>query len=145
MKVLIQMDKFRLTTQKKSFRRDFTAEMRSYIESARRSFFFRKWRDYRDLTQGQLAAAAALSGPSSISQIESGKQGWNDSTLILIARALHCLPGELLMRDPFETEPLMSIWALIPPERREQALAVLRTFAVSGSQTAEPRTGTYTA
>lgn len=62
-------------------------------------FFFKEWRKKRRLTQEQLAELVGVTPPS-ISQLENGKQGFTDTTLLQIASALKCHPGELLMRDP---------------------------------------------
>jgi DNA-binding Xre family transcriptional regulator len=47
--------------------------------------------------------------PSTISQLEKGKQGFTNSTLEAFAWALNCNPGDLLMRDP--TKP-NNIWTI---------------------------------
>jgi len=62
-------------------------------------FFFREWRKKRRLTQEKLAEMVGVSPPS-ISQLENGKQGFTDTTLLQLAQALGCHPGELLMKDP---------------------------------------------
>lgn len=61
--------------------------------------YIRQWRKHRKLTQEQLGEAANLSA-ASISQLETGAQGFTDSTLYAIARALDCSPGDLLSRPP---------------------------------------------
>lgn len=90
-------------------------------------FFFREWRKHRGKTQEELAEIMGVS-TSSISQLETGKQGFTDTTLIALAEALNCEPGDLLMRNPLDTEAPWSIWDKIKPERRPQALDVLKTF-----------------
>lgn len=67
--------------------------------SRKTRFFFKEWRKYRGHTQDELAALVGVS-TSSISQLETGKQGFTDSTLIALAEALKCSPGELLIRNP---------------------------------------------
>lgn len=94
----------------------------------RPKFYFREWRNHRGLNQEELADLVGLTGPS-ISQLENGKQGFTDTTLIALADALNCRPGDLLMRNPLDTEAVWSIWDNIPPERRDQAVKVLKTFA----------------
>lgn len=92
-----------------------------------RRYFFKEWRKHRGLTQEQLAERVGMS-PSSISQLEKGRQGFTDSSLALIAEALLCEPGDLLMRNPLDTEAPWSIWENIPQTERAQAIAILRTF-----------------
>ena len=98
-------------------------------------YYFREWRKYRGFKQEDLAELVGVTAPS-ISQLETGKQGFTDTTLKALADALACQPGDLLMRNPLDTEAVWSIWDNIPPERREQAVKVLKTFAN------EPKTGT---
>jgi len=90
-------------------------------------FFFKEWRKFRGKTQEELGDMIGMT-PSSISQLETGKQGFTDSTLTAIAEALNCEPGDLLMRNPLDTEAPWTIWENIKPERRPQALDVLKTF-----------------
>ena len=88
----------------------------------------RAWRKLRGLTQEQLAEAIEMSA-ASISQLERSKQGVTGSTLVAIAEALRCEPGDLLSVDPKGTDYL--IWQRIrslPPDKRTQALRLLRLF-----------------
>ncbi len=92
-------------------------------------FYFQKWREYRGLTQETLAGIAGGTG-SSISQLENGKQGFTDTSLKSLAKALKCHPGELLMRDPtandlwtaWETSPLLQTLFSRVSEVPDQAL-----------------------
>ena len=94
-----------------------------------RRYYFREWRKFRGLTQDQLAERVGMS-TSSISQLEAGRQGFTDSTLTLIAEALQCQPGDLLMRNPLDTQAPWSIWENIPEDQRSHAIAVLKTFEI---------------
>lgn len=49
-------------------------------------FFFREWRKYRGLNQEALAEIVGVT-TSTISQLETGKQGFTDSTLVALADA----------------------------------------------------------
>jgi transcriptional regulator with XRE-family HTH domain len=53
------------------------------------------WREYREMTQQQLAAAAGISA-SYLSQIESGKRRGSAEVLAAIARALRLTVDDLL-------------------------------------------------
>ena len=99
----------------------------SRLKAEPRKYFFREWRDYRGLTQAQLAERVDMS-TSFISQLERGEQGFTDSTLALLAEALQCEPGDLLMRNPIDTETPWSIWDNIPVAARPQAIEILKTF-----------------
>ena len=61
--------------------------------------FIREWRKARGMTQEQLAEAIGAA-VSSISQLETGKQGYSQSTLEAIARALTTSTAELLTERP---------------------------------------------
>lgn len=92
-------------------------------------FFFRQWRIHRNLTQEELAEMVGLT-PSSISQLEGGKQGFSDTTLIALAKALECSPGDLLMRNPLDDDPAeWSIWEDVKrSSQRDQIVAVVKTM-----------------
>jgi transcriptional regulator with XRE-family HTH domain len=78
-------------------------------------FHFREWRKFREKTQEDLASEVGLSA-SSISQLETGKQGFTGDTLIAFARALNCHPGELLLCNPLDPD---GFWHLF---RKAEAL-----------------------
>lgn len=90
-------------------------------------YFFREWRDYRGLSQEELAHRIGQTAPS-ISQLENGKQGFRDVTLLAIAAALDCHPAELLARDPFDRDSVWSIWESIAEEDRPAALRAISGF-----------------
>jgi transcriptional regulator with XRE-family HTH domain len=89
--------------------------------------FIREWRRYRELTQERLAERVNMS-VASISQLETGKQGYSQETLEKLADALSCQPGELLMRDPLRDDAPWSILDSLKPETRAQAITVLRAL-----------------
>jgi len=94
----------------------------------RPKFHFRAWRKFRRLTQQQLADRVDMSA-SSISQIESGEQGFSDVTLRSLAHALDCQPGDLLSRDPFveAAESEFEIYVKqLDAEKRRRALMILK-------------------
>jgi phage repressor protein C with HTH and peptisase S24 domain len=63
----------------------------------------KEWRKYRKMTQEALADAVGVV-TASISQIETGKQGFTDTTLYAIADALQCSAGDLLTKAPPSTD-----------------------------------------
>lgn len=91
-------------------------------------FFFREWRKHRKLNQETLADRVGLTA-SSISQLENGKQGFTDKTLIALAEALECHPGELLLRDPTREDsffPLCMAAERIEGPERQHVMEVFK-------------------
>ena len=58
----------------------------------------RVWREYRQLTQRQLAAAAGISTPY-LSQLESGKRAGKTEVLAAIAQALNVTLEDIVKTD----------------------------------------------
>ena len=89
----------------------------------------RLWREFRQMTQEQLAEAVGTTA-SVISLIESGHRQLSLKWLQRLAPPLRTTPGFILDHDPNDlpTE-VLEIWNHIPEESQEQAIAVLRTFA----------------
>lgn len=85
----------------------------------RRKLYIAEWREYRGLTQEQLAERVDMS-VSNISQLERGLQGYSTEGLEAIAHALQCEPGHLHMVDPNRDEDIWSLWETAKDgERRE--------------------------
>ena len=97
--------------------------------------FIKEWRRHRGLTQEQLAERIDTSA-SAISQLETGKQSYTQRILEDIALALNTEPASLLAEDPARQD---EIWQLLekirrlPPATRRQAIAILETFAMTGT------------
>lgn len=89
--------------------------------------FIKAWRKYRNLTQERLAERINMAA-SSISQLETGKQDYTQATLEALADALTCSPGDLLMRNPLDTEAIWSIWEKLKPPQKRQAIELLRVL-----------------
>ena len=91
----------------------------------------RAWREFRRMTQVQLADAVGTKG-SVISLLESGDRRLSDKWLRRLAPTLQTTPGHLLDYDPEDVPTdLLEIWASIPEDRRAQAIEVLNTFRKS--------------
>lgn len=86
--------------------------------------FVRNWRIHRGMTQETLAGLIGRS-VSTISQLESGKQGPSLETLERIGKALNCRAGDLLSRDPKTDGALLDIWDNLDPPGRRRALKML--------------------
>lgn len=88
----------------------------------------RAWREYRGLTQTQLADAVGTTH-GVISLLERGDRKLSDEWLRKLAPALHTKPGVLLDYGPDEPcAAILELWADIPEERRRQAIEILLTF-----------------
>ena len=95
-------------------------------------YFFREWRKYRGLTLARLAERTGLS-QGGLSQLETGRQGFSDTTLEILAEALNCSPGDLLMRNPLDTDGPWSIWSTLSPTQRTQAIEMMKVLKLTGT------------
>lgn len=97
--------------------------------------FVREWRKHRGFTQEQLAERIGVS-VGLISQLETGRVAYTQSTLEGIADALSTSPASLIMRNPVDDS---AIWALeeqlakATPDQRRQAFAIVETLLKTGS------------
>jgi transcriptional regulator with XRE-family HTH domain len=90
--------------------------------------FLRAWREYRRMTQAQLAEAVDTTG-AVISLLEAGHRGLSDKWLRKLAPVLGTTPGHLLDVDPNDvSSDILEIWAGVPEESREQVLSIIKTF-----------------
>ncbi|MDW9814959.1 helix-turn-helix domain-containing protein [Sinorhizobium meliloti] len=106
-----------------------------HLKPERPRYFFKEWRKKRGLTQEELAETVGVT-PSSISQLENGKQGFTDTTLSALAEALSCNPGDLLMRNPLDEDAPWSIWDNVKkasPDKRREIVAVVETMLRTGT------------
>lgn len=94
----------------------------------RRPLFLRQWRKHRGLTQEKLAERLGTS-KGYISELESGKQRYNQQHLEALAEALDCDPVDLLIRDPTDPEGIWSIWDRVRPVDKETAKRILEQLA----------------
>lgn len=94
----------------------------------RRRTYLKEWRIYRSLTQQDLALRLGVTH-TIISKIENGKRPYSQGFLEAAAEALMTDPASILMRDPSSPDFIWSIWDAIPETSKEQAIAVLKTFA----------------
>jgi transcriptional regulator with XRE-family HTH domain len=97
--------------------------------------FIKAWRKHRELTQEQLASRIDVA-VSTISQLETGKQGYSQPMLEALAGALGCQPADLLMRDPSRDKAVWSIEEQLkkaPPDRQVQIIAVVETMLKTGT------------
>ena len=89
----------------------------------------RAWREFRGLTQAQLAEKVETSD-NVISVLESGARGLSDKWLRKLAPPLGTTPGFLLDYDPGDLpSEFLEVISRIPEARKRQALEILKTFA----------------
>lgn len=73
---------------------------RKFIKSGRRGrTFIAKWREFRGLSQEELADRMGTTG-ATVSRVESGKTPYSQDFLESAAEALGCAPADLISRDP---------------------------------------------
>lgn len=96
---------------------------------ARRRIFLKQWREYRGLTQEQLADRVGWS-VGNVSQLERGLQGYSDEGLALLADALQCTPGQILDVDPTDDSAIWSLWERARPGQRNTLLEVAREMVI---------------
>lgn len=88
----------------------------------------RAWREYRHLSQVQLAELAGTHS-SSISELESGKLQLSPKWLRLLAPALGITPGFLLDHTPEDADSAFLAEALaVPKEDRGQLVDIFQSF-----------------
>ena len=99
-------------------------------ERQRTRHFLRAWREYRKLSQEQMAGRVEMSREN-YSRIENGKVPYNQDILEMSAVALNCTVSDLLERDPRiedGIEELRSLLAKASDPDRRRILAVVKTM-----------------
>lgn len=97
-------------------------------KEAKETNHLKAWREFRRLTQEQLAEAVGTSA-GVISLLESGERGLSPKWLRKLAPALQTTPGHLLDHDPNTVQTsILDIWNNVPEEAKPQALDILKTF-----------------
>lgn len=100
---------------------------------ARRRTFIKQWREYRELTQDDLAERLYTS-KASISRIENGSQAYTQDFLEACAEALQTDPASLLMRDPSDDEAVWSLWDKAKVGERQLIENIVRTVVKTGTK-----------
>jgi transcriptional regulator with XRE-family HTH domain len=91
----------------------------------RRRIFLKQWREYRGLTQEQLADRMGWS-VGNVSQLERGLQGYSDDGLAALADILQCTPGQILDVDPTDDNAIWSLWERAKPAQRDAMLEIAK-------------------
>lgn len=96
--------------------------------SMKRTHYLKEWREFRKLTQEQLADLVRTD-KSVISLLESEGRGLSAKWAHRLAAALKINPGWLLDYNPFEMSgDIIEIWSTIPESSKVQAREILQTF-----------------
>lgn len=99
------------------------------MKNKRPGNYLKAWREYRSLTQQQLAESIGTTA-AVISLLENGQRGLTATWLNRLAPPLKVTPGFLLDHDPSDlTADILEAWAKVPENRRVQALSALREFS----------------
>ncbi len=89
----------------------------------------RAWREYRGLTQEELAAKVGTTA-AVISLLENGQRSLSASWLERFAPHLQASPGFLLDYSPGDlTADILEAWANVPSDQKTEALAALRQYS----------------
>jgi len=90
--------------------------------------FLRAWRDYRHLTQAEVAARIGTN-QNMIAYLERGERRLSVDWLRKLATVLEATPGMLLDQDPATLDiDVIDLWARAPPEKRRQIAEIIRTI-----------------
>ena len=98
-----------------------------------RPIFLRQWREYRGLTQKQLAESIGMTHPT-IGRIECGKQPYSQAILEAVADRLSTDVASLLMRNPGDPDAIWSIWDQAKPGERRMIMDIARTIVKTGTR-----------
>ena len=95
--------------------------------------YLRQWRQFRGLTQQQLADAVNTS-KTVVSEMERFNLQLSPKWLRRFAPVLRTQPGHIIDHDPADLDnDIIDIWSRIDEQDREQALRVLRSFERTGT------------
>jgi len=91
--------------------------------------YLRAWRQYRGMTQAQLAEAIGTTAPV-VSLLEGGERQLAPKWLHRLAAVLDAPLGAFLEYGPDdERAVLLAAWAAIPETERTRALEIMRMLA----------------
>lgn len=88
--------------------------------------FVKEWRKFRGYSQERLAEITGVTH-GAISQLETGRIGYTQAMLEVLAEALMCEPGDLVMRRPGD-DAIWSIWEQAKSNERETITELAKTI-----------------
>lgn len=95
--------------------------------------FLREWRQFRKLTQEQLAERVGTNA-NMIGYLESGERGLSAKWLRKLAPALETTPGMLLDHDPNQLDSdIIDIWAHADRRQQRQLTDIAKTIVKTGT------------
>jgi transcriptional regulator with XRE-family HTH domain len=97
---------------------------------SRGSHFLRQWREYRDLSEDQVATAMGIS-KASVSRVETGETPYTQDFIEAYALAVDCTAADLITRPPDDPDGLWSVWEKLrrsSAQDRARAARVLKAF-----------------
>lgn len=94
-----------------------------------RNHYLKEWREYRGLTQAQLANSVGTNA-NVISELEHSKRRLSDKWLQKFAIPLQTRPGAILDYDPKDVNnDLLEIWGALTEENKSKAIIILKALA----------------
>lgn len=95
--------------------------------------FLRAWREYRRLTQEELAAKVKTNA-NMIGYLEKGERGLSAKWLRRLAPALDTAPGMILDHDPhLLDDDIVEIWMTSSTRQKRQLAEIARTILKTGT------------
>lgn len=91
----------------------------------RRRHFIKEWREFRNLTQEQVADRIGIA-PTTFGRIENGKVPYNQDFLEEAAYAMQCEPWDLLNRDPRADGDVIDMMRHLDERKRGEAADFIR-------------------
>jgi len=92
------------------------------------SNYLKAWREYRGYSQEDVERETGIS-QGSLSKLETGRSRYNRDNLELLANLYLCNPADLIGRDPEQSQSIVELWNMLPPQERQTAERLLRTLA----------------
>lgn len=90
------------------------------------------WREYRGLTQQELADAVKTT-QHQIAYLESGERGLSGKWLRRLAPALRITPGFLLDQDPSDlSDDIIETWTTADDRKKQQIAAIIKAVVTDG-------------
>lgn len=89
--------------------------------------YLRLWREYRGLTQEELAERVGMT-QGMISHLERGISDFTGRHVTLLAEALGCSERDLMFRRPGEDDEALSLLEDLPDREKRQAVEILKTL-----------------